>query len=309
MAYLFKHTPLQTNFIVNLTCLIPTENAEVGRPERLDLHAILWHFLHFRLEVVTQPPGARARGAQEAHPHPRGLREGLRRARRDHQDHPQVGRQGRRRARKSSSASRSTPSRPTRSSSSRSIAWRASRFWSSRTSPTRSASARGKSAAAEGRGRAAGRSSATRSRRSRRSTATRDARFSSTRCRRGRIHRRRLHRRRRQRVIVSRDGWVKRQKEVKDVGTTRLREGDQVLAVLAGSTRATAVFFSNFGVGLHAPASPTCPHRPATASRFSSCSSSRTASGSSPRSASIRASLVNRARRRKAPSRRCTRLP
>src|SRR5687767_8625570 len=53
MAYLFKHTPLQSNFIVNLTCLIPTENAEVGRPERLDLKAILWHFLHFRLEVVT----------------------------------------------------------------------------------------------------------------------------------------------------------------------------------------------------------------------------------------------------------------
>ncbi len=32
MAYLFKHTPLQTNFAVNLTCLVPTENAEVGRP-------------------------------------------------------------------------------------------------------------------------------------------------------------------------------------------------------------------------------------------------------------------------------------
>src|SRR3954447_24597080 len=54
MAYLFKHTPLQTNFLVNLTCLIPTENPEVGRPERLDLHSILWHFLHFRLEVVTR---------------------------------------------------------------------------------------------------------------------------------------------------------------------------------------------------------------------------------------------------------------
>ena len=53
MAYLFKNTPLQSNFIVNLTCLIPTENAEVGRPERLDLKSILWHFLHFRLEVVT----------------------------------------------------------------------------------------------------------------------------------------------------------------------------------------------------------------------------------------------------------------
>src|SRR5204863_270555 len=49
-------------------------------------------------------------------------------------------------------------------------------------------------------------------------------------------------------VIVSRDGWVKRQKEVKDLSTTRLREGDAVLAALAGSTRATCVFFSNFGI-------------------------------------------------------------
>ena len=48
-------------------------------------------------------------------------------------------------------------------------------------------------------------------------------------------------------VIVSRDGWVKRQKEVKDLSTTRLREGDSVLAAVAGSTRATLVFFSNFG--------------------------------------------------------------
>src|ERR671938_1600063 len=48
MAYLFKNTPLQTNFAVNLTCLIPTENAEVGRPERLDLHSMLRYFLNFR---------------------------------------------------------------------------------------------------------------------------------------------------------------------------------------------------------------------------------------------------------------------
>jgi DNA gyrase subunit A len=54
MAYLFKHTVLQTNFNVNLTCLIPTDNPEVGRPERLGLKQILWHFLHFRLEVVTK---------------------------------------------------------------------------------------------------------------------------------------------------------------------------------------------------------------------------------------------------------------
>src|SRR6185369_2233274 len=54
LAYLFKQTPLQSSFAVNLTCLVPTENVEVGRPERLDLKSILWHFLHFRLEVVTK---------------------------------------------------------------------------------------------------------------------------------------------------------------------------------------------------------------------------------------------------------------
>lgn len=54
LAYLYKHTPLQTNFNVNMTCLVPTENPEVGRPERLGLKEVLWHFLHFRLEVVTR---------------------------------------------------------------------------------------------------------------------------------------------------------------------------------------------------------------------------------------------------------------
>ena len=96
MAYLFKHTPLQTSFVVNLTCLIPTENPEIGRPERLDLHAMLWHFLHFRLEVVTKRLEHELRAITQARPHPRRLREGLRCARRDPQDRPQVGRQGRR---------------------------------------------------------------------------------------------------------------------------------------------------------------------------------------------------------------------
>ena len=54
LAYLFKNTPLQNNFAVNLTCLVPTENPDVGRPERLDLRSMLWHYLHFRLEVVTK---------------------------------------------------------------------------------------------------------------------------------------------------------------------------------------------------------------------------------------------------------------
>ena len=49
-------------------------------------------------------------------------------------------------------------------------------------------------------------------------------------------------------MLVSRDGWVKRQKEVKEVASTRVREGDTVMAVLQGSTRSSVVFFSNFGV-------------------------------------------------------------
>jgi DNA gyrase/topoisomerase IV subunit A len=48
-------------------------------------------------------------------------------------------------------------------------------------------------------------------------------------------------------VLVTRDGWLKRQKEIKDPAATRLREGDAILGVVAGSTRATVVFFSSFG--------------------------------------------------------------
>jgi DNA gyrase subunit A len=48
-------------------------------------------------------------------------------------------------------------------------------------------------------------------------------------------------------VLITRDGWVKRQKEIKDPSATRVREGDRVLSVVAGSTKATVVFFSSFG--------------------------------------------------------------
>lgn len=54
MAYLFKHTALQTRFHVNLTCLVPTENPEVAAPRKVDLPTVLQHFLDFRLEVVVR---------------------------------------------------------------------------------------------------------------------------------------------------------------------------------------------------------------------------------------------------------------
>lgn len=54
MAYLYKHTPLSTNVRVDLTCLVPTDNKEVAGPARLDLVKILRCFLDFRMEIVTK---------------------------------------------------------------------------------------------------------------------------------------------------------------------------------------------------------------------------------------------------------------
>ena len=51
MAYLFKNTPLESNFAVNLTALVPTEGGAT-RPELLSLKSCLRHFLDFRIEVT-----------------------------------------------------------------------------------------------------------------------------------------------------------------------------------------------------------------------------------------------------------------
>jgi DNA gyrase subunit A len=48
-------------------------------------------------------------------------------------------------------------------------------------------------------------------------------------------------------VVVTRDGWMKRVRELKDPSQTRTREGDEVMAVLPGSTREKVVFFTNRG--------------------------------------------------------------
>ncbi|MBK6684498.1 MAG: DNA topoisomerase IV subunit A [Deltaproteobacteria bacterium] len=55
LAYLQKHTPLLTNVSVNLTCLVPSpENPEIPVPQRLDLKSILRYFLDFRYEVIRR---------------------------------------------------------------------------------------------------------------------------------------------------------------------------------------------------------------------------------------------------------------
>ncbi len=54
LAYLFKNTPLQNNFSVNLTCLIPVPGSSLTRPDCLNLKQILEHFVDFRFETVRR---------------------------------------------------------------------------------------------------------------------------------------------------------------------------------------------------------------------------------------------------------------
>ena len=49
-------------------------------------------------------------------------------------------------------------------------------------------------------------------------------------------------------IMITRDGWVKRQKQIADPSKSRLRQGDKVLACVAGSTRETIGLFSSLGV-------------------------------------------------------------
>ncbi|GAB4209106.1 MAG: DNA topoisomerase IV subunit A [Sandaracinaceae bacterium] len=59
IAYLFKHTPFQSNVPVNLTCLVPVKagGQVVPTPARLGLRDILKQFLDFRMEVVVRRLG------------------------------------------------------------------------------------------------------------------------------------------------------------------------------------------------------------------------------------------------------------
>jgi DNA gyrase subunit A len=61
MAYLYKHTPLQSSFHVNLTCLVPPElldgSAPSGsppQPKKLGIKDMLEHFLDFRFNTTTR---------------------------------------------------------------------------------------------------------------------------------------------------------------------------------------------------------------------------------------------------------------
>ncbi|MEC7984905.1 MAG: DNA gyrase subunit A, partial [Myxococcota bacterium] len=53
MAYLCKHTQLQQHFHLNLTCLVPAEDNAVPTPIKASLHEILQHWLDFRYKSIV----------------------------------------------------------------------------------------------------------------------------------------------------------------------------------------------------------------------------------------------------------------
>ena len=249
MAYLFRHTPLQTNFAVNLTCLIPTENAEVGRPERLDLKAMLWHFLHFRLDVVT----SRFEHELEALKKRIHVLNGFEKV---FDGLDEIIRIIRRSDGKADSAKKIIQRFKLDAEQADAILeLRLYRLARLEILVIRNELADKRK----------------RARQIARLLQDEDGRWAVVGDEIKEIQKTYADRDdpRRSRiqaeeevvfteddfiveedavVILSRDGWIKRQKEVRDVSTTRLREGDAVLAVLQGSTRSTAVFFTNLGV-------------------------------------------------------------
>ena len=54
MAYLCRYTQLQSTFPMNITCLVPTENPEISEPLKANLHDVIRHWLDFRLQTVIK---------------------------------------------------------------------------------------------------------------------------------------------------------------------------------------------------------------------------------------------------------------
>ncbi len=247
MAYLFKHTPLQINFAVNLTCLVPTENPELGRPERLDLKQILWHFLHFRLEVVTNRLEHELAALQKRIHILEGFEKVF-----DALD--EIIRIIRKSDGKPDAAEKIMKRFELDAEQTDAILelkiYRLARL---EILIITNELAEKRKRAKQIRGLLGDEASRWKLVRSeiddvhakygdkRRSAIASDSAEPEYSAHDFIVEEDNV-------VIVSRDGWIKRQKEVKDLGTTRLREGDAVLAVLPGSTRATCVFFTNFGV-------------------------------------------------------------
>jgi DNA gyrase subunit A len=252
MAYLFKHTPLQTSFVVNLTCLEPTEgNVEVGRPKRMELHEMLFYFLHFRLEVVTKRLEHEL-AALKKRVH---ILEGFEKVFDALDEILKIVRksEGKQDAAQQIIKRFALDAEQTDAILELKI-YRLARLeiliirkeLEEKRRRTRQINALLKD---EG-----SRWDIVRIEIEEIQKKYGDARRTSISSDEGEaeysaedfiVEEDNV-------VLVSRDGWVKRQKEVKDVAATRVREGDAILAVLPGSTRASVVFFSNFGVAYSA---------------------------------------------------------
>jgi len=246
MAYLFRHTPLQTNFAVNMTCLVPTENAEAGRPERLDLKQMLWHFLHFRLEVVT---GRLEHELQQLEKRIHIL-EGFEKVF-DALD--EIIRIIRKSDGKADAAGQIMQRFVLDAAQTDAVLelklYRLARLeilviqneLKDKRSRTQAINALLGDDAARWRLVREELEEVQKKYGDARRTAIEPADETEYAPDAFIVDEDNV-------VIVSRDGWIKRQKDVKDLSSTRLREGDAVLAAMAGSTRATVVFFTNFGV-------------------------------------------------------------
>jgi DNA gyrase subunit A len=247
MAYLYKHTPLQSTFPVNLTCLIPTENPAIGKPERLELHEILWQFLHFRLEVVR----ARLTHELEALKARIHILDGFATVFDALDEILKIVRKsdGKADAAEKIMKRFSLDAEQTDAILELKI-YRLARL---EILVIQNELAEKRKRAKEITGllrRDADLWKIVRSEIEQIQKTYGDARRSEI---TGEVDEEEYTAddfivEEDNVVIVTRDGWVKRQKEVKDIASTRVREGDAVLAVLPGSTRATAVFFTNFGV-------------------------------------------------------------
>ncbi len=252
LAYLFKNTPLQSNFNCNFTCLVPPSDSseEAGRPERLDLKSMLFYFLQFRLEVVTR----RLQHELSALQRRIHILEGFV-AVFDALD--QIIKLIRQSEGKADAAQKIIKRFKLDAEQTDAILelklYRLARLeilviqdeLKDKQKRAREIKKLLDEKSGKGRwnlvrdelGQVVASLGPDKKRRTLIQALDDEPEFSAE----DLIVAEDNH------VLITRDGWVKRQKEIKDPSQTRLREGDSVLAVMAGSTRATVVFFSNFG--------------------------------------------------------------
>jgi DNA gyrase subunit A len=246
MAYLYKHTPLQLNFNVNFTCLIPSGNGDVGQPERLGIKAMLEHFIDFRFlvtkkrfeyelaallrrihilegfEVVFDALDETIRIIRKSDGRQDAAEKLMKRFELDQEQVDAIldlrlyklARLEILVIRQELAEKKAEAKRIQGILASKTKLWGVVK------------SELGEVAAAYGT-----------PRRTKTGGSGEEVEFDEE----AYIVDEDAH------VVISRDGWIKRVRELKDPKATRLRDGDEVMAVLAGSTRENAVFFTNQG--------------------------------------------------------------